>query len=70
VDLQLSDKDRDTIVLKLQRLPELEHTPKTVVAGVVCVVLGGQLQRVSEVSGVSTMSIRKIVEKFKAMGNM
>jgi len=70
VDLGLSDKDRDTIVLKLQRLPELEHTPKTVVAGVVCVVLGGQLQRVSEVSGVSTMSIRKIVEKFKAMGNM
>jgi hypothetical protein len=41
-----------------------------VVAGVVCVVLGGQLQRVSEISGVSTMSIRKIVEKFKAMGNM
>jgi transcription initiation factor TFIIIB Brf1 subunit/transcription initiation factor TFIIB len=69
-DLQVPDKDRDDIVLRLQKLPEMEHTPKTIVAGIVCIVLGGQLQRVSEVSGVSIVSIRKIVEKLKATGNM
>ena len=65
-DMELADKDRDDIVLKLQKLPELEHTPKTVVAGVLCIVLGGQIPRISEVSGVSIVSIRKIVEKLKA----
>lgn len=69
-DLELVDKDRDEIVLRLQRLPEMEHTPKTIVAGMVCIVLGGQLQRVSEVSGVSVVSVRKIVDKLKAMENM
>jgi transcription initiation factor TFIIIB Brf1 subunit/transcription initiation factor TFIIB len=69
-DLQLSDTDRDKVVLSLQKLPEMEHTPKTIVAGVVCIVLGGQIQRVSETSGVSVVSIRKIVEKLKATGNM
>ena len=69
-DLQLPDKDRDEIVLRLQKLPEMEHTPKTIVAGIVCIVLGGQIQRVSEASGVSVVSIRKIVEKLKAAGNM
>ncbi len=69
-ELELADKDRDAIVLALQQLPELEHTPKTVVAGVVCIVIGGQIPRVSEVSGVSVVSIRKIVEKLKAMGSM
>jgi transcription initiation factor TFIIB len=66
-DMELSDSDRDQIVLKIQKLPEMEHTPKTIVAGIVCIVLGGQLQRVSEISGVSIVSIRKIVEKLKAM---
>ncbi len=69
-DLELPDKDRDDIVLRLQTLPEMEHTPKTIVAGIVCIVLGGQLQKVSEVSGVSIVSIRKIVEKLRAMGSM
>jgi transcription initiation factor TFIIB len=69
-ELEVSETDRDAIVLRLQRLPELEHTPKTVVAGVVCIALGGQFQRVSTVSGVSVVSIRKIVEKLTAMGNM
>jgi transcription initiation factor TFIIB len=69
-DLELSDTDRDKVVLMLQRLPEMEHTPKTIVAGVLVVILGGQLPRVSEVSGVSSVSIRKIVEKLKAAGNM
>jgi hypothetical protein len=50
----------------LQSLPELEHTPKTIVAGVLAVILGGQIQKVAEVSGVSTVSIRKIVEKLRA----
>lgn len=64
-ELQLPDTERDKIVLRLQQLPEMEHTPKTVVAGVLSMVLGGQIQKVSEVSGVSTVSIRKFVEKLK-----
>jgi transcription initiation factor TFIIB len=69
-DLQLNDTDRDKVVLMLQKLPELEHTPKTIVAGVVCLVTGGQMQKVSEISGVSTVSIRKITEKLKQWGSM
>lgn len=68
-DLQLPDVDRDAIVLALQKLPEMEHTPKTIVSGVVSIVLGGQIQKVATASGVSIVSIRKIVEKLKAMGN-
>jgi transcription initiation factor TFIIB len=64
-DLALSDTDRDKVVLMLQKLPEMEHTPKTIVAGVLSIILGGQIQKVSEVSGVSTVSIRKIVEKLR-----
>jgi hypothetical protein len=64
-DLGLGDSDRDKIVEMLQNLPEMEHTPKTIVAGVVSIVLGGQIQKVSEISGVSTVSVRKIVEKLK-----
>lgn len=69
-DLHLSDTDRDSVMLRLQKLPEMEHTPKTIVAGVLSVILGGQIPRVSEVSGVSTVSIRKIVEKLKLMGSI
>lgn len=68
-DMELPDRDRDAVVLMLQKLPEMEHTPKTIVAGVLCIVLGGQLPRVSEVSGVSGVSIRKIVEKLKSVGS-
>ena len=68
-EMDLSDSDRDAIVLRLHTLPEMEHTPKTIVAGVVCAVLGGQLTKVSEASGVSSVSIRKIVEKLKALGS-
>ena len=67
VDLDLPEKDRDAIVLKLRTLPEMEHTPKTIVSGVVYIVLGGQLQRVSTASGVSSVSIRKIVEKIRSL---
>jgi transcription initiation factor TFIIB len=66
-DMDLSDTDRDAIVLRLHTLPEMEHTPKTIVAGVVSSILGGQITRVSEASGVSSVSIRKIVEKLKTM---
>lgn len=66
-DMALSDTDRDQVVLTLQGLPEMEHTPKTIVAGVLCIVLKGQIARVSEVSGVSTVSIRKIVDKLKGL---
>ena len=69
-DMNLSDAERDDIVLMLQKLPELEHTPKTVVAGVISIIVKGQLSKVSEVSGVSVVSIRKIVEKLKGLGNM
>jgi hypothetical protein len=65
-DMSISDTDRDSIVLMLQKMPEMEHTPKTIVAGVVCSVLGGQIAKVSAASGVSSVSIRKIVEKFKS----
>lgn len=64
-DLELGDTDRDRVVLCLQKLPEMEHTPKTIVAGVLSIVLGGQIPRVSKVSGVSSVSIRKIVDKLK-----
>lgn len=64
-DLALSDADRDKVIAKLHSLPEMEHTPKTIVAGVLSMILGGQIQKVSEVSGVSTVSIRKFVEKLK-----
>jgi transcription initiation factor TFIIB len=66
-DLQLSDTDRDRVILMLQKLPEMEHTPKTIVAGVLSIVLEGQMHRVSEVSGVSAVSVRKIVEKLKGL---
>ena len=69
-DLTLPDADRDKVVLVLQGLPEMEHTPKTIVAGVLCIVLKGQIPRVSEVSGVSTVSIRKIVDKLKGVVDM
>jgi transcription initiation factor TFIIB len=62
-DLGVSDTDRDRVVLMLQSLPELEHTPKTIVAGVLALILG--VPRVAEVSGVSSVSIRKIVEKLR-----
>jgi hypothetical protein len=43
----------------------MEHTPKTIVAGVVAHVLGGRLTEISTSSGVSSVSIRKMTEKLK-----
>ena len=62
-DLGVGDDDRDAILLLLNKLPEMEHTPKTIVAGVVSHVLGGRLLEVSAASAVSSVSIRKMTEK-------
>jgi hypothetical protein len=46
---------------------DFEHTPKTIVAGVVAYVMGlktkTSMKSVSEASGVSALSIHKIVTK-------
>ena len=46
---------------------EFEHTPKTIVAGVVAYIMGlktkQEMQKISEVSGVSSLSIHKLVQK-------
>ena len=46
---------------------EFEHTPKTIVAGVVAHVMGfktkAQMKSVSDASGVSALSIHKLVSK-------
>jgi transcription initiation factor TFIIB len=70
--LNLNDEKRELIMDKLYELSmksedELEHTPKTIVAGVVASVMGlktkTQMKSVSEASGVSVLSIYKIVGK-------
>ena len=66
VELGVSEKERGQILSALSALGELEHTPKTVVAGVAAKVLGGDksaVTRVSGASGVSALSIRKMVGK-------
>jgi hypothetical protein len=66
VELGAADSERDAILKILGTLGELEHTPKTVVAGVAAKVLGGDkvaIGKVSVASGVSALSIRKMVEK-------
>jgi hypothetical protein len=53
--------------LSLKSEDEFEHTPKTIVAGVVASIMGltakSQMKSVSEASGVSVLSIYKIVGK-------
>ena len=70
--LNLNDDQRDVIMDKLYDLStkpedEFEHTPKTIVAGVVANAMGlktkAQMKSVSEASGVSVLSIHKIVSK-------
>jgi hypothetical protein len=68
-ELELNDTERDKVMTMLRNLPELEHTPKTIVAGVLSIVVGNQNQKISEVSGVSSVSIRKITEKLRKLGN-
>jgi transcription initiation factor TFIIB len=66
-DLVMNDGERDSVMKLLTRLPEMEHTPKTIVAGVVFFVLGSRLADVTKSSGVSTVSVRKMIEKLKTL---
>jgi|UniRef100_A0A6C0CTU4 transcription initiation factor TFIIIB Brf1 subunit/transcription initiation factor TFIIB len=70
--LSLNDKQRnDTFQLLLtistKSEDDFEHTPKTIVAGVVAYVLGfktkAQMKQVADASGVSALSIHKLVSK-------
>lgn len=70
--LELNDKQRDHIMKLLYEISmksedEFEHTPKTIVAGVVAKILGlktkASMKSLSEVSGVSALSIHKLVAK-------
>jgi len=70
--LQLNDEQRDQIMNMLIEIAskpedEFEHTPKTIVAGVTSYILGFktkvQMKTVSEASGVSVLSIHKLVSK-------
>jgi transcription initiation factor TFIIB len=70
--LSLNDDARTKIMDVLYKISmksedDFEHTPKTIVAGVVAFVMGlktkTQMKPVSDASGVSTLSIHKIVGK-------
>ena len=70
--LGLNDEQRNTVMNMLFEIStksedDFEHTPKTIVAGVVAFAMGlktkPQMKAVSEASGVSTLSIHKIVGK-------
>jgi len=70
--LSLNDEQRDKVMDMLVMIShksedEFEHTPKTIVAGVVAHIMGlktkVQMKHVSEASGVSALSIHKIVGK-------
>jgi transcription initiation factor TFIIB len=70
--LNLNDEQRQKIIDLLYEISQkseddFEHTPKTIVAGVVAYIMGfktkASMKPVSEASGVSALSIHKIVGK-------
>jgi hypothetical protein len=70
--MHLTNDQRDTMMAMLYDIStkpedEFEHTPKTIVAGVVAHVLGlktkASMKQLSEVSGVSALSIHKLIQK-------
>jgi hypothetical protein len=70
--LNLNDTQRQSIFDKLHEISlksedEFEHSPKTIVAGVVAYCMGlrakNEMKPVSESSGVSVLSIHKLVGK-------
>lgn len=74
--LNLNDTQRDRVMDLLYELStksedEFEHTPKTIVSGVVAHVMGftakTHMKPVSDASGVSVLSIHKIVSKLKTL---
>jgi hypothetical protein len=73
-DMGMNDSQRQKVMDMLCSLyesadGELEHTPKTIVAGVVAHVMGlstkAQMKNVSELSKVSVLSLHKIVTKLR-----
>lgn len=74
-NMKLNDDQRDKVMGLLHEIStksedEFEHTPKTIVAGVVAHVMGlktkTHMKEISTVSGVSALSIHKIVGKLTA----
>jgi len=70
--LSLNDKQRNDIFkilldISTKSEDDFEHTPKTIVAGVVAYVMGfrtkAQMKSVADASGVSALSIHKLVSK-------
>jgi transcription initiation factor TFIIB len=64
--LEVTDKERQDCIAIIEKLPEMDHTPKTIVAS----ILGHITKKMPEVvkqSGVSIASIRKINNKLKKM---
>jgi len=70
--LALNDKQRTAIFdllldISTKSEDDFEHTPKTIVAGVVAYIMGfrtkAQMKPVSDASGVSSLSIHKLVGK-------
>jgi transcription initiation factor TFIIB len=70
--LNLNDTQRDQIFQMLLEISQkseddFEHTPKTIVAGVVAYIMGfrtkNEMKPVSDASGVSALSIHKLVGK-------
>lgn len=70
--MSMTDEQRDQVMSMLFEIStksedEFEHTPKTIVAGVVAKILGlktkASMKQLSEVSGVSALSIHKLVSK-------
>ena len=72
--LNLNDEQRANVIdmlhyISTQSEDEFEHTPKTIVAGVIAHIMGlhvkTKMKPVSDASGVSVLSIHKIVSKLK-----
>jgi transcription initiation factor TFIIB len=69
--LELNDEQRHKVINKLyeisERSEEFENSPKTIVIGVIAYILGlktkSEMKNVSEISGVSSLSIHKLVSK-------
>lgn len=63
-DMNVSEDQRTKILSLLAGLPEMEHTPKTVVAAIVAQTIG-DVPATSKASGVSVVSIRKLLKKWE-----
>ena len=73
-NMNLDDGQRNNVMdmlyeISMKSEDEFEHTPKTIVAGVVAHILGlttkASMKKLAEVSGVSALSIHKLVSKLK-----